>query len=59
MRRMNEGISLKDLVLDGTHRFAPMSGLDIEPNSELDEIDNIQIERCTFTNYYGIFIFII
>lgn len=43
-------IIIRDCLFDGAYRFAPMSGLDIEPNLETDELDNITIEKCSFTN---------
>lgn len=37
-------------VFDGSYRVAPKAGFDIEPNYATDTIDNIVIERCSFTN---------
>ncbi len=45
-----QSIVFKGCVFDGSYRFAPKSGLDIEPNYETDVIDNIVIKNCRFTN---------
>lgn len=37
-------------LFDGSYRVAPKSGLDIEANYTTDEIDNIVIKKCKFTN---------
>lgn len=48
-----ENIRIKNCVFDGSYRFAPKSGLDIEPNYSEDDIDGILIENCSFTNNHS------
>lgn len=36
-------IHFSQCVFDGSYRVAPMAGLDIEPNYEMDTVDNIYI----------------
>ena len=43
-------IYFTDCIFDGSYRVSPMAGLDIEPNYETDDIDNISITKSSFTN---------
>lgn len=52
-----DGLFLKSPIISNTHGTPPMSGIDIEPNDNTDQINNIIIkDPITFNNKYGILV---
>ena len=54
-----ENIVLNSPVISNTNGASPMCGIDLEPNSNEDNLDNITINNpITFNNKYGILIYL-